>query len=42
MGNNFNFTCIDIDKIVDGKIVEHGREVNTFELFTEHELIKST
>ena len=34
------FTGVDIDKVVDGKIVEHGGAVNTFEAFWENGLIK--
>ena len=34
-------TGVDIDKIIDGKIVEHGGATNTFETFFEHHLIKS-
>ena len=34
-----SFTGIDIDKIVDGKIVEHGGAVNTFETLYEHNMI---
>ena len=30
----------DIDKVIDGKIVEHGGATNTFEAFFEHHLIK--
>ncbi|WP_416388384.1 ester cyclase [Enterocloster clostridioformis] len=33
-------TGVDIDKVVDGKIVEHGGAANTFETFFEHHLIK--
>lgn len=33
-------TGVDIDKIIDGKIVEHGGATNTFETFFEHHLIK--
>ena len=33
-------TGVDIDKVIDGKIVEHGGAVNTFEAFFEHHLIK--
>ena len=33
-------TGVDIDKIIDGKIVEHGGAANTFETFFEHHLIK--
>ncbi|WP_324824141.1 ester cyclase [Sinanaerobacter sp. ZZT-01] len=34
------FTGVDIDKIVDGKIVEHGGAVNTFDTLFEHHLIQ--
>lgn len=34
------FTGVDIDKVVDGKIVEHGGAVNTFETLFEEHLIK--
>lgn len=33
-------TGIDIDKVTDGKIVEHSGAANTFESFLEHGLIK--
>ncbi len=33
-------TGVDIDKVIDGKIVEHGGATNTFETFFEHNLIK--
>lgn len=33
-------TGVDIDKVVDGKIVEHGGAANTFETFIEHHLVK--
>ena len=33
-------TGVDIDKVVDGKITEHGGAVNTFETFIEHHLVK--
>lgn len=32
-------TGVDIDKVIDGKIVEHGGAANTFETFFEHHLI---
>jgi len=35
-----SITGVDIDKIVDGKIVEHGGAANTFDAFWEHSLIK--
>lgn len=34
------FTGVDIDKVVGGKIVEHGGAVNTFDTLFEHKLIK--
>ena len=34
-------TGVDIDKVIGGKIVEHGGATNTFETFFEHHLIKS-
>lgn len=33
-------TGVDIDKVVDGKIVEHGGAANTFETFMEQNLIR--
>ena len=33
-------TGIDIDKVIDGRIVEHGGATNTFETVFEHYLIK--
>lgn len=35
-----SFTGVDIDKVVDGKIVEHGGAVNTFDTLYEQQLIK--
>ena len=35
------FTGVDIDKVTDGKIVEHGGAVNTFETLFQEGLIKS-
>lgn len=35
-----SFTGIDIDKVIDGKIIEHGGAVNTFETLYEQQLIK--
>lgn len=34
-----SFTGVGIDKVVDGKIVEHGGAVNTFETLYESRLI---
>ena len=33
-------TGVDIDKVIDGRIVEHGGAANTFETFFEHHLIR--
>lgn len=33
------FTGVDIDKVIDGKIVEHGGAVNTFETLLEAGMI---
>ena len=35
-----SFTSVDIDKVVDGKIAEHGGAVNTFDTLYEENLIK--
>jgi predicted ester cyclase len=35
-----SITGVDIDKVVDGKIVEHGGAANTFDAFWEHHLIE--
>lgn len=35
-----SITGVDIDKVVDGKIAEHGGAANTFDAFWEHSLIK--
>lgn len=34
-----SITGVDIDRVVNGKIVEHGGAANTFEAFWEHHLI---
>ncbi len=34
------FTGVDIDKVVNGKIVEHGGAVNTFDTLWENKLIR--
>ncbi len=39
-GGTLTFTGVDIDRMVDGKIVEHGGAVNTFETLWENQLIK--
>ena len=33
-------TGVNIDKLIDGRIVEHSGAANTFETFLEHQLIK--
>ena len=35
-----SFTGVDIDKVVDGKIAEHGGAVNTYDTLYEENLIK--
>jgi len=35
------FTGVEIDKVIDGKIVEHGGAINTFGTFLEHRLIRT-
>lgn len=37
---SLSFTGVDIDKVVDGKIAEHGGAVNTFDTLYEENLIK--
>jgi len=39
-GKRLSFTGVDIDKVVNGKIIEHGGAVNTFETLFEEQLIK--
>lgn len=39
-GKKLVFTGVDIDKVVDGKIVEHGGAVNTFETLFEAKIIQ--
>lgn len=34
------FTGIDVDKVIDGKIAEHGGATNTFETFIKNNLIR--
>jgi len=34
------FSGVNIDKVVNGKIIEHGGSTNTFETFFENNLIK--
>lgn len=38
-GKRLVFTGVDIDKVIDGLIVEHGGEVNTFETLFEAGMI---
>lgn len=38
---NKKLSCVDIDKIKDGKIVEHGGAVNTFDTLFAEKIIKS-
>lgn len=35
-----SITGVDIDKMIDGKIVEHGGAANTFDAFWAHHLIE--
>ncbi len=39
-GKKLLMTGVDIDRLVDGKIVEHGGAVNTFEALFEEGIIK--
>ena len=39
-GKKLRMTGVDIDKLIDGKIVEHGGAVNTFEALFEEGIIK--
>lgn len=39
-GKKLRMTGVDIDRLVDGKIVEHGGAVNTFEALFEAGIIK--
>lgn len=34
------YSEVDIDKVMDGKIVEHGGATNTFDTFFENNLSK--
>ena len=38
-GKRLSFTGVNIDRVADGKIVEHGGAVNTFETLLEANLI---
>ena len=40
-GKKLTFTGVDIDRVVDGKIVEHGGAMNTFETLFEEGIIKA-
>lgn len=35
-----SFTGVNIDRVINGKIIEHGGSVNTFETLLEANLIK--
>ncbi len=39
-GKKLTFIGVDIDKVIDGKIVEHGGAVNTFETLFQEGLIR--
>lgn len=39
-GKKLSFTGVDIDKIADGKIIEHGGAMNTFETLFEEKIIQ--
>ena len=39
-GQKLRMTGVNIDKLIDGKIVEHGGAVNTFEALFEEGIIK--
>ena len=41
-GKKITMTGVDIDKVIDGKIVEHGGAANTFEALFEANLIQPT
>ncbi len=41
-GKKISITGVDIDKVVDGKIVEHGGAANTFEALFEAKIIQPT
>lgn len=41
-GKKLIFTGVNIDKVVDGKIVEHGGAMNTFETLFEEKIICPT
>lgn len=39
-GKEISITGVDIDKVIDGKIVEHGGAANTFEALFEAKIIQ--
>lgn len=39
-GKTISISGVDIDRVVDGKIAEHGGAANTFEAFWENGLVK--
>lgn len=39
-GKRLSFTGVDIDRVADGKIIEHGGAVNTFETLLRESIIK--
>ena len=41
-GKRLTFNGVDIDKIADGKIIEHGGAMNTFETLLEEKIIQPT
>lgn len=41
-GKKLTFTGVDIDKVTDGKITEHGGAMNTFETLFEAKIIGPT
>lgn len=41
-GKKLSFTGVDIDKTADGKIIEHGGAMNTFEALFEAKIIQPT
>lgn len=41
-GKKLTFTGVDIDRIANGKIIEHGGAMNTFETLFEENIIQPT
>lgn len=39
-GKKLTFTGVDVDKVINGKMVEHSGAMNTFETLFEEEIIK--